>query len=191
MIAAQWEIRSVKRDICLIVWITTVSLDPDFLYDAGISAIREHLRQKHVADLSFIDANKFLHWVLFPIPENVTLDHIGLEYVVGLSSVNFSVLVGVNFSTINTFRRSIYKPCRFLPRDAAMQARSCESYSSIRLSVCHTRALWLMQRTYRRYFYTTWKGSPSSFRPPNSAWWARSPSTFNGRSKWPTPFKNR
>jgi len=33
---------------------------------------------------------------------------------------------------------------------------------SVRLSICHTRALWLIQRTYRRYFYTTWKGSPSS-----------------------------
>jgi len=34
------------------------------------------------------------------------------------------------------------------------------------LSVCpsvrHTRAFWLNQRTYRRYFYTTWKGNPSS-----------------------------
>jgi len=30
------------------------------------------------------------------------------------------------------------------------------------LSVCHTRALWLIQRTYRWYFYTTWKGNPSS-----------------------------
>ena len=26
---------------------------------------------------------------------------------------------------------------------------------SVRLSVRHTRALWLIQRTYRRYFYTT------------------------------------
>jgi len=59
------------------------------------------------------------------------------------------------------------------------------------MSVCHTRALWLIQRTYRRYIYTTWKGSPSSFLPPNSGWWATSPSTSNGRSKWPTPFKNR
>jgi len=33
---------------------------------------------------------------------------------------------------------------------------------SVRVSVCHTRALWLIQRTYRRYFYTTWKGSHSS-----------------------------
>ena len=33
---------------------------------------------------------------------------------------------------------------------------------SVRLSVRHTRALWLIQRTYRRYFYTTWKGNPSS-----------------------------
>ena len=30
------------------------------------------------------------------------------------------------------------------------------------LSVCHTHAFWLIQRTYRRYFYTTWKGNPSS-----------------------------
>jgi len=37
---------------------------------------------------------------------------------------------------------------------------------SVRLSVCHTRALWLMQRTYRRHFYTTWKGNPSSFLVP-------------------------
>jgi len=33
---------------------------------------------------------------------------------------------------------------------------------SVRLSIRHTRALWLIQRTYRRYFYTTWKGNPSS-----------------------------
>ena len=59
------------------------------------------------------------------------------------------------------------------------------------LSVCHTRALWLIQRTYRRYFYTTWKGNPSSFLLPNTGWWATSCSTFNWRSKWRTPFKNR
>jgi len=28
------------------------------------------------------------------------------------------------------------------------------------VSVCCMRALWLIQRTYRRYFYTTWKGNP-------------------------------
>ena len=33
-------------------------------------------------------------------------------------------------------------------------------------SVCHTRALWLIQRTYRRYFYTRWQGNPSSFLMP-------------------------
>ena len=70
-----------------------------------------------------------------------------------------------------------------------MVARSLESYFC--LSVCHTRALWLIQRTYRWYFYTVWKGNTSSFMPLNSGWWATSPSTFNGRSKWPTPFKNR
>ena len=57
------------------------------------------------------------------------------------------------------------------------------------LSVHHTRALWLIQRTYRRYFYTIWKGNPSSFLPPNSGWWATTLSTQNGRSKWPTPSK--
>ena len=49
---------------------------------------------------------------------------------------------------------------------------------SVSLSVCHTRALRLIQRTYGRYFYTIWKGNPSSFLPPNSGWWATSPSTF-------------
>jgi len=43
--------------------------------------------------------------------------------------------------------------------------------------VCHTRALWLIQRTYRRYFYTAWKGNPSSFLSPNCGWWATSPFT--------------
>ena len=33
---------------------------------------------------------------------------------------------------------------------------------SVRLSVRHTRALWLIHRTYRRYFHTTWKGHASS-----------------------------
>jgi len=61
---------------------------------------------------------------------------------------------------------------------------------SVRLSVCHMRALWLIQRTYRRYF-SSWKGNSSSFLPPNSGWWVPLPSTFNGRSKWPTPSKNR
>jgi len=37
---------------------------------------------------------------------------------------------------------------------------------SVCLSVCHTRALRLIERTYRRYFYTTWKGNPSSFLTP-------------------------
>ena len=37
---------------------------------------------------------------------------------------------------------------------------------SVCLSVCHTRALWLIQRTYRRYFYTTRKGNPYSFLTP-------------------------
>jgi len=31
-------------------------------------------------------------------------------------------------------------------------------FLSVRPYVCHTRALWLIQRTYQRYFYTTWNG---------------------------------
>jgi len=38
----------------------------------------------------------------------------------------------------------------------------CAVLGVVILSVCHTHALWLIQRTYRRYFYTTWKGNPSS-----------------------------
>jgi len=42
---------------------------------------------------------------------------------------------------------------------------------SVRLSVClsvyHTRALWLIQRTDRRYFYTARKGNHCSFLMPN------------------------
>jgi len=48
----------------------------------------------------------------------------------------------------------------FLPRDAAMLARSWESIVilSVRPSVCHTRTLWLIQRTYRRIFLYHMKG---------------------------------
>jgi len=60
---------------------------------------------------------------------------------------------------------------------------------SVRLSV--TRALWLIQRTYRLYFLYQMKGQSfyCSFLSPNSGWWATSLITFNGRSKWPTPSK--
>ena len=37
---------------------------------------------------------------------------------------------------------------------------------SVRLSVCHMRALWLIQQTYWWYFSTTWEGNPSSFLTP-------------------------
>jgi len=37
---------------------------------------------------------------------------------------------------------------------------------SVCLSVWHTRALWLIQRTYRRHFYTTWKSNHTSFLTP-------------------------
>jgi len=61
---------------------------------------------------------------------------------------------------------------------------------SVGPSVCHTRALWLIQRTYVRYFIPHENAILLVFCP-NSGWWATSSSTFNGRSKWPTPFKNR
>ena len=44
---------------------------------------------------------------------------------------------------------------------------------SITFLILRDYTLWLIQRTYRRYFYTTWKGNPSSFLPPNSGWWAK------------------
>ena len=47
--------------------------------------------------------------------------------------------------------------------------RGLGSCNSVRLSVCHTRALWLIQRIYRQYFYTTWKGNPSSSLTPKVA----------------------
>ena len=53
-----------------------------------------------------------------------------------------------------------------------------------------------MQRTYQRYFYTTWKGNPSSFLPPNT----EGPTVVGGRhplpplmgdQSGPPHFKNR
>jgi len=54
-----------------------------------------------------------------------------------------------------------------LGRAEEMAFTARRSYASavlgvIILSVCHTHAFWLIQRTYRRYFYTTWKGNHSS-----------------------------
>jgi len=64
---------------------------------------------------------------------------------------------------------------------------------SVRLSVCHTHALRWNERTYSRYFDTTWKSNHSSFLTPTEvgAWWVMSPSTSNLRLKWPTPFEKR
>jgi len=62
---------------------------------------------------------------------------------------------------------------------------------SVRLSVCHTRALRLIQRTYRRYFYTAWESNPSSSLHPTVVGGLRPLPQKNGRSKWPTPFQNR
>jgi len=63
---------------------------------------------------------------------------------------------------------------------------------SVGLSVRLSHACFLTKlKNLPAIFYTAWTGNPSSFLPPNSRWWTTSPSTFNGRSKWPTPFKNR
>jgi len=56
---------------------------------------------------------------------------------------------------------------RHLGRVEEMVFAARRSYAStvlgvVILSVCHTRAFWPVQRTYRRYFYTTWKGNPYS-----------------------------
>jgi len=85
----------------------------------------------------------------------------------------------------------IYDTADFTARRSYASAVLEGVIMSICPSVCHTRALWLIQTTYGRYFYTTWKVNPSGFLPPNSGWWATSPSICNWRSKWATPFKNR
>jgi len=86
-----------------------------------------------------------------------------------------------------SFLASLNPECFFYR--ATLCSRGLGSLKSVCPCVCHTRALWLIQRSYRRYFYTTWKGNPSSFLSPNSGWWVMSPSTFNGRSKWPIPLQ--
>jgi len=55
---------------------------------------------------------------------------------------------------------------------------------SVRPSVWHTRALWRNQRTYCRYFDTTWKGNHSSLLIPTQV-------GGNLRLKWPIPFEKR
>jgi len=64
---------------------------------------------------------------------------------------------------------SVQHQCRFTARRSYASAVLGVVILSVRLvcpSVCHTRALWLIQRTYRRYFYTIWKDNPSSFVLP-------------------------
>jgi len=56
---------------------------------------------------------------------------------------------------------------------------------SVRLSVCHTRALWRNDRTYCRYFDITWKRNHSSFLTPMST------STWNLRLIDPPLFGKR
>ena len=57
------------------------------------------------------------------------------------------------------------------------------------LSVCLSRASWQNERTYCWCFDTIWKSSHSSFLTPTLDG-VTSPSTYNLRSKWPTPCKN-
>ena len=64
-----------------------------------------------------------------------------------------------------------------LPVFTARRSYASAVLGVVILSVCHTRALWLIQRIYWQCFYTTWKDNPSSLLPPNSGWWATSPST--------------
>ena len=63
------------------------------------------------------------------------------------------------------------KYCKHLQQKTQTFFTARRSYASevlgvVILSVRHTRALWLIQRTYRRYFYTTWNSNPSSFLHP-------------------------
>ena len=71
-------------------------------------------------------------------------------YLKSVNSICLSTLENTSFSVF-TARRGLW------------------SRNSVCLSVCHTCALWLIQRTYRRYFYTTWKGNPSSFLTPKTS----------------------
>jgi len=61
---------------------------------------------------------------------------------------------------------------------------------SVRLSVvCHTRALWLVQRTYWRYFYTIWKASLLDFCHPTVVGGRRSLPPKMGNRSYPPPLK--
>jgi len=73
-----------------------------------------------------------------------------IEILIGTTSYSFCFIFMVC---------GILQYCIFLTHDAAMLAQSWESWFCP--SVWHTCALWLIQRTYRQYFYSTWKGSPS------------------------------
>ena len=105
------------------------------------------------------------------------------------------VTIGGNlsFAGMTAHNQSIYRTCLssviFSARRSYASADLAVVILSVRPSVCHTHALWLIQRTYRQYYYTRWKSNPSGFLALNSGWWATSPSTFNGRSKWPTPLQ--
>jgi len=59
---------------------------------------------------------------------------------------------------------------------------------SVRLSVCHIRALWWNDRTYSWNFYTTWKDNQSSFLIPKEGG-GDVPFHMKFALNWPTPFE--
>jgi len=63
---------------------------------------------------------------------------------------------------------SLWDIARYWLKIAVFTARAVLSavLGVVILSVRHTRALWLIRRTYLRYFYTTRKGNHSSFLMP-------------------------
>jgi len=69
-------------------------------------------------------------------------------------------------SAVSLRQTNVYRNLTFLTRDASMLVRSWVVIRSVRPSVFPMRALWLIQRTHWRYFYTTRKRNPSSFLTP-------------------------
>jgi len=117
-----------------------------------------------IASVKTVLLRPFSHYVNLPVSPSITPS---LSFTPGSRPTSFTNLLAPGLTprtlllTVCSEHLGFYRA--FLPRDAAMLARSC---LSVRLPVCHTRALWLIQRTYRRYFYTTRKGNPSSFLMP-------------------------
>jgi len=105
----------------------------------------------------------FKFWRAQPYPWNGWSSQALSTYFAG--ECHKLLTVGGNVDHIHS--RDLYSAARPSRRNGFTTRRSYASavlgvvilsaWPSVRLSVCHTRALWLIQRTYRRYFYTTWK----------------------------------